>query len=290
MQRFWVVALAGGLVACGSAPPPEPEAPRRTAKEAKKELRGLIDEAYRVMRDGTPSDAMGLLAPDLFFIGPGPADVGLDRVGVLELAGALVDDRKQHKLKSFGLELFAGPDGRSAYAIDQLEYDGVAFAVTAVAAEIDGLWSLTTLEVTRAISSRKLASAVAPGPLPRWRPEDGSKAAHAEAPRAMLAALGLAADDVDDRLRQYGKDDDAAFVGPSPDEVSLGAKAIGKRWKKQAPRWTVAATVAGASPDGEEFAHCWYRAHAEGGPADQAAVEALGELAEQQRAACEDAL
>ena len=45
-----------------------------------------------------------------------------------------------------------------------------------------------------------------------------------------------------------------------------------------------------ATPDGEEFAHCWYRAHAEGGPADQAAVEALGELAEQQRAACEDAL
>lgn len=250
MQRTLIVALAWGLAACGSSPPPAPDAPRRSAKEAKAEARGLIDEAYRVMRTGTPTDMMGLLAPDLFFVGPGPADVGLDRAAVLELAGGLVDDRKKHKLKSFGLELFGGPDGRTAYAFDQVEYDGVAFAVTAIAAEVDGIWRLTTIELARAISSRKLDTAVAPGPLPAWRPADDRDAAHAAAPREMVEAIGLAADDVDDRLRQYGSSDDAAFVGPSPDEVSLGGKAIGKRWKKRAPRWTVGEVVAGASPDG----------------------------------------
>ncbi|MBK9033625.1 MAG: hypothetical protein IPL61_20570 [Myxococcales bacterium] len=45
-----------------------------------------------------------------------------------------------------------------------------------------------------------------------------------------------------------------------------------------------------ATPDGEELAQCWYHAHWEGDRADQAAVDALIEMAEQQRATCEDAL
>ena len=250
MHRVVVVALACALGGCGGAPATAPELPRGSAKEAKKEMRGLVDECYRVLKDGSPTEVMGLLAPDLFFVGPGPADVGLDRAATMELAGALIDARKKHKLKSFGLEVFGGPDGHSAYAIDQLEYDGVAFAVTAVAAEVDGLWSLTAIEVARAISSKRLDTAVAPGELPRWRPSGDPKAAHADAPKDVVAALGLAGDSVDDRLTQYGDGPDAAFVGPSPDEVILGRKALGKKWKKRAPRWAVDATVAGASPDG----------------------------------------
>lgn len=250
MQRVVVVALACALGGCGGAQATAPELPRGSAKEAKKEMRGLLDECYRVLKDGSPTEVMGLLAPDLFFVGPGPADVGLDRAATMELAGTLIDGRKKHKLKSFGLEVFGGPDGHSAYAIDQLEYDGVAFAVTAVAAEVDGLWSLTAIEVSRAISSKRLDAAVAPGELPRWRPSGDPKAAHTDAPKDVVAALGLAGDSVDDRLTQYGDDPDAAFVGPSPDEVILGRKALGKKWKKRAPRWAVDATVAGASPDG----------------------------------------
>jgi len=45
-----------------------------------------------------------------------------------------------------------------------------------------------------------------------------------------------------------------------------------------------------ATPDGEELASCWYRAQWEGDADDRAAVDALFELAEHQRAACEDAL
>ena len=250
MKRVAVVALACALGGCGGAQATAPELPRGSAKEAKQEMRGLIDECYRVLKDGSPTEVMGLLAPDLFFVGPGPGDVGLDRAATMELAGKLIDGRKKHKLKSFGLEVFGGPDGHSAYAIDQLEYDGVAFAMTAVAAEVDGLWSLTAIEVTRAISSKKLDGAAAPDALPRWRPSGEAKAAHTDAPKDVVAALGLASGDVDDRLSQYGDEPDAAVVGPSPDEVILGRKALGKKWKKRAPRWTVDATVAGASPDG----------------------------------------
>ena len=82
-----------------------------------------------------------------------------------------------------GLEVFGGPDGRTAYATDQIEYDGVAFAVTIIAAEIDGLWAFTTIEVTRALNRKRLDTAVAPGPLPKWKPTDGEQAAHTAAPR-----------------------------------------------------------------------------------------------------------
>ena len=250
MHRVVVVALACALGGCGGAQATAPELPRGSAKQAKQEMRGLIDECYRVLKDGSPTEVMGLLAPDLFFIGPGPADVGLDRAATMELAGALIDARKKHKLKSFGLEVFGGPDGHSAYAIDQLEYDGVAFAVTAVAAEVDGLWSLTAIEVSRAVSRKRLDTAVAPGELPAWKPSGAPKAAHVAAPKDVVATLAVAGDSVDDRLAQYGDDPDAAFVGPSPDDVILGHKALGKKWKKRAPRWAVDATVAGASPDG----------------------------------------
>lgn len=250
MQRVAVVVLACVLGGCGGSQATAPDRPRGSAKEAKQEIKGLIEECYRVLKDGSPTEVMGLLATDLFFVGPGPADVGLDRAATMELAASVIDARKKHKLKSFGLEVFGGPDGHTAYAFDQLEYDGVAFAVTAIAAEVDGLWSLTAIEVSRALGSKKLDGAVAPGELPRWRPSGEPKAAHVDAPKDVVAALGLAGDSVDDRLTQYGDDPDAAFVGPSPDEVILGHKALRKKWKKRAPRWTIDATVAGASPDG----------------------------------------
>lgn len=250
MHRTALAAVAVTVVACGGAPPAEPAAPRRPAKEAIKEARALIDEAYDAMRAGKPANVMGLLAPDLFLVGPGPADVGLDRAAAMELAGSLVDDRKKHKLKSYGLEVYGGPDGHTAYAVDQVDYDGTSFAVTAVAAEVDGLWTLTTIEVSRAISNRRLDQAVAPAELPRWRPGDDAKAVHAEAPRDLLKALTLAGDDVDLRLDQFGKDRDATFVGPSPDEVIVGRKALDKKWKKRAPRYQVGPMVGAASSDG----------------------------------------
>lgn len=248
MRMFAVLVV---VAACGASARVEPEAPRRTSKEAIREARGLVDEAYRTLRDGDVSGLMGLLAPDLFFVGPGPADVGLDRADALALGNDSIDSRKKHKLKSFGLELFAGPDGRSAYAIDQIEFDGTAFAVTVVMAEVDELWTITMIGVSRAVSAKRLDGAAVLAELPRWKPDDGDRrAAHAKAPREMLEALALAADDVDARLTQYGDGKDAAYVGPSPDEVILGAKALRKKWKKRAPRFTVETSVGGATPDG----------------------------------------
>jgi SnoaL-like domain len=241
------VALATG---CTTPSAVVAERPRGSAKAAVKETRSLIDEAYRSMREGSPADGMGLMSPDLFFIGPGPDDVGLDRAAAIELASKFIDDRKKHKLKSYGLEVSGGPDGHSAWATDQVDYDGVAYTVSIVAAEVDGSWALTTIEVSRAIGSRKLDGGPTLGELPRWQPSDDAGAAHSEAPKEMITAMELASEDVEARLTQFGKASDAAFVGPSPDDVILGSKAINKRWKKRAPTWAISSTVAGASPDG----------------------------------------
>ncbi len=178
-----------------------------------------------------------ILAPDLFFVGPGPADVGLDRSAALALGQEYVDDRQKHKLKSYSLEVFAGPNGRSAYAIDQLEFDGTAFAVTVVAAEVGDMWMITTIAISRAVSAKRLDSAAVLAELPAWRPSTTEdEPAHAKAPRQLVEALTLAASDLDARLPQSGKDPDAAYVGPSPDEVILGTQALGPTWTKRASR------------------------------------------------------
>ena len=59
-------------------------------------------------------------------------------------------------------------------------------------------------------SSSTVASdgAAAPDALPRWRPSGEAKAAHTDAPKDVVAALGLASGDVDDRLTQYGDEPD----------------------------------------------------------------------------------
>lgn len=259
------VALAGGadddpvmrslaalivLAACGAGTPVEPEEPKRDPKEAIREARGLIDEAYRSLRSGDVVGLQPILAPDLFFVGPGPADVGLDRSAALALGQEYVDDRQKHKLKSYSLEVFAGPNGRSAYAIDQLEFDGTAFAVTVVAAEVGDMWMITTIAISRAVSAKRLDSAAVLAELPAWRPSTTEdEPAHAKAPRQLVEALTLAASDLDARLTQYGKDPDAAYVGPSPDEVILGTKALGKKWKKRAPAWEIDASLGGATSD-----------------------------------------
>lgn len=246
-----MLAVLVVVAACGASARVEPEAPRRTDKEALREARGLVDEAYRSLRAGDVSGLMGLLAPDLFFIGPGPADVGLDRAAALELGNEAIEGRKKHKLKSYGLELFAGPDGRSAYAIDQIEFDGTAFAVTVVMAEVGDLWTITTIGVSRAVSAKRQDTAAALAELPRWKPPtDARDPAHDKAPREMLEAFALAAADVDARLTQFGDGKDGAYVGPAPDEVILGAKALRKKWKKRAPAFTVDESLGGATPDG----------------------------------------
>ena len=73
------------------------EDPASYPAKAKQEMRGLIDECYRVLKDGSPTEVMGLLAPDLFFVGPGPGDVGLDRAA-----------RKLYPRRALGLTRGAG--------------------------------------------------------------------------------------------------------------------------------------------------------------------------------------
>ncbi len=252
MHRSLVALVAVVAVGCAKPAAEEPDGPRGSPKEAVKETRELIDEAYRVLRDGDPVSLMGLLAPDLFLVGPGPDEVGLDRSAAIELAGTVIDSRKKHKLRSLGLEIEGGPDGVTAWAIDQIEYDGHAFAVTVIAAQVDGLWFITAIELAHAIPTRKLEKLrSAPLPeLPRWEPPEAKVSAHGAAPRSVLDAVKLAAADVGARLDQYGKQRDAAFVGPAPDQVEIGAKAIAKAWKKRAPSWQLDDTLVGSTPDG----------------------------------------
>jgi|GEM_PF-6216480 len=251
MRRSLVALAIASAIGCGKPLAEVPTAPRGSAKEAKQEARALIEEAYRVLRDGDPVSLMGLLAPDLFFVGPGPDEVGLDRSAAIELAGTFVDSRKKHKLRSLGLEIAGGPDGHSAWAIDQLEYDGHDLAVAVVAAQVDGLWTITAIEVAEALPARKRDRRAAPlPPLPRWKPPEAKVSAHAAPPREVAGLLTAAAGDEIVRLDQYGKQRDAAFVGGGPDEVEVGAKAIAKAWRKRSPTWQLDDTLAGATPDG----------------------------------------
>lgn len=253
MRSALAAVIAAVAVGCSTPPPVEPEAPRGTPKEARKEARALVEEAYRVLRDGDPVSLMGLLAPDLFFVGPGAGEVGLDRAAAIELASGVIDTRSKHKLRSLGLEIEAGPEGASAWAIDQIEYDGTSFAVTVIATQLDGLWAITAIEVARALPERRAEKLAAPAPwpeLPRWEPPDAKIPAHGEAPRPLAKAFIAAAAEVETRLDQYGDQRDAAFVGPGPDQVRLGVKAIAKLWKKRAPAWAVEETIAASTPDG----------------------------------------
>ena len=254
-SRVMVVAVVAA-VACKAAPPaPEAVEPGHP-DDAVREARALVEEAYRNLRRGDGAGMMPMLAADVFVVGPGPADVGLDRSAAAVAVGDALSAKKAHKLRSSRMVAEAAPDGRSAWVTDQIELDGQPYAVVAIAAEVDDLWVLTAIEVARAVPEgriKKLAAAgglAALGDLPAWTGGKPPAAGNLAAPPGVLDTFAEAMTDPEARLAQLaGKP--VTFVGVAPRAVVRGAKKLEKAWKKRAPTWTIGDTLAGATPDGQ---------------------------------------
>lgn len=242
------VAVIASSVACGAKPPPAaPEREPGSPEVAEKEIRSLLGEAYGSVKRNNAPGMMSLLAPDVFVAGPRHGDVGLERSAALVALGEAIGGKKAHKLRSTKLEYGAAPDGRSAWAVDQIELDGKPFVVVALAAELDGLWALTAVHVARPAKDAEPAAAAPP----RWSAKDA--AVHKAAAPEALQVLGQLTGEPDlrvDYLDAYA-DRQSMVVRAGPKGALRGAKAIKKAWKKKPPVWTVGAPLAAASsPDG----------------------------------------
>jgi hypothetical protein len=221
--------------------------PGGSPEVAEKEIRSLLSEAYNSVKRNNAPGMMSLLAPDVFVAGPRHADVGLERSAALVALNDAIASKKPHKLRSTKLEYGAAPDGRSAWAVDQIELDGKPFVVVALAAELDGLWALTAVNVAR--PSRDAEPAATP-PV-GWNAKDA--ATHREVSSEASQVLAQLTGEPDlrvDYLDAYA-DRQSMVVLAGPKGALRGAKAIKKAWKKKPPVWTVGAPLAAASsPDG----------------------------------------
>jgi len=219
------------LVACGAKP--APAAPTASADVepdvATRQAREVVEEIYRSLRRGNPDGIQPLLSAELFVAGPGAGDVFVGRAdAVLALSKAL-DVGRKHRLTSRGLRVVAAPGGRSAWASDQIDVDGRAYTVTVVLASVDDLWIATALQIARPVAERTVRTLAESGQLARPAPVPGGVAEQAR-PVVQLFQDGTAG-----RARfldQLADRGDAVVVGSGPREVTTGAKAIRKRWKR----------------------------------------------------------
>ena len=137
------------VIGCKSPPPEVPVQEPGDPDEAKKEIKSLLGEVYQSVRRSNAPGMMSLAAPDVFVAGPRHGDLGLERSEALVALDDAIRGKKSHKVKSTKLDVGAAVDGRSAWAVDQIDVDGKSFVVVALAAELDGLWALTAVHVAR---------------------------------------------------------------------------------------------------------------------------------------------
>jgi len=253
LQSRWAALAAIALViGCKSKPPAAPEQEPGSPDEAKKEIKSLLAEAYQGVRRSNAPGMMSLAAPDIFVAGPRHADIGLERSAALVALDDAIRAKKAHKVKSVKLDVGAAVDGRSAWAVDQIDVDGKGFVVVALAAELDGLWALTTVQVVRAGGDAGAPAASPAG----WRaPAQGPNPAHASAvtdAEKVLAQLTGEPDLRVDYLDHYAdRQSIVVRAGGGKKSALRGVKQIKKAWKKKPPVWTVGAPLAAATtPDG----------------------------------------
>lgn len=152
-------------------------------------------------------------------------------------------------------------------------------------------------------TDRTLRLADAPGAidLPRdeqaWSYSGGSAAVVAPGTIAYPQPLTVKVDilrEIDDRMYEDGIALGSFEVVPgSACRLTRAARCDGRACKAEfelTQPGVCLVRARAATPDGEELAACWYRAQWEGDTADRAAVDALVELGEDQRAACEASL
>lgn len=260
-----VVALVAAAAGCGGKPEArEPKGEEVDPDEAEREARSVIEEAYGSMRRGNAEGLLPLLAEDLFVAGPRSADVGLARSdAVVALTAALDAARKpKHKVKSRDLSVVATAGGRSAWATDQVEIDGVPYALTALVAQIDDLWVITAIHVARTVPDKQLKKRVKDGALVRPAPIAAATPPDPKA-RELIALVTEAANDPAELLDQIGGGGDVIAIGTAPQAVTRGKKKIRKAWKKRDKKKATFTTLQGEPMVrlGADGAHAWVLAN-----------------------------
>lgn len=259
-----VVAGVGLGTGCKAKPPAAPALEPRTPEEAEREIAALLDEAYQSLKRNNAPGMMSLIAADAFLAGPRFGDVAVERSEALVAVGEAVRGKKAPRLRSSKLQVGGAPEGRSAWAIDQLELNGKPLVVVALGAEVDGMWALTAIQVARLTRD---AEAPAASAASAWAPASGG--AHRPAPPEVATVVAQLTGEPERRLDylDHYADRESMVVRSGPKSAVRGVKDIKKAWKKQAPVWTLGEALASATtPDGA-FAWALLPAALDGEPA-----------------------
>ncbi|HVV87327.1 MAG TPA: hypothetical protein VHE35_30005, partial [Kofleriaceae bacterium] len=153
----WMALALAMVGACGgrAAVTHGVAAPAPEAGTAVDEARGLASEIEESLEHGDASGLAPLCAADLVAVGPRAGDEGRARTDTLiALRDALPGER--HKLKVRDQQIDSAAGARSAWLTEQLDVDGKRHAVSAVAAEVDGLWLVTAVNVGATVPERAL--------------------------------------------------------------------------------------------------------------------------------------
>jgi ketosteroid isomerase-like protein len=215
------IAFSAVLVACGGGGAAKVKAPPPVeASQAEEGARDVIEEIYESLGHGDAAGTLGLLAPELLVVGPGPQTVYVDKSAAVVALTDAFDGLAKHKVKSKSLVVFAAPRGHSAWAVDKVTVDGETYLMAAVLTESDDLWVVTAVSVARPVKDKEVAGAVRPA----------TPAVAAKAPDAsVLAIFEEAIAGREDAIDQL--DDDALLVGRNG-TITDGSEKVAKAWIK----------------------------------------------------------
>ncbi len=249
-----LVAL-GACASGGTTPAPQtvklgPEIDKATAES---DAKGLVDEVYSNLGRGKADNLIPLLAPPLVVFGPRKLDVAGNRADALVALGKVIDPKKAAQVISGSLAVMSGAGGRSAWAVDVIQVDGMPMAFTAVMSSNDDLWLLDAAAIARVPTKATLKaelkkeSVVPPGMA------SGPKSDPRAAGAVDRFQKGLA------NQTQWGADLESrtmpVMIGPTTGEVARGKKDVkamwGKRMKANVREIAVGDIVSAVTPDGQ---------------------------------------
>jgi hypothetical protein len=224
MSRGAVVVVALALGACPASGPKEVEEPVVDSRTATKGARELVKELYDNVRRGGTDGLAPLADPALVTVGPGPADIYVERTeALLALANVLPPDKK-YKLVSTDLRVSASPGGHAAWASDVITIDGAKYSLAIVMTEADDLWTIAAIQIGIPIPAKELRPKRLAPPAPVPAPADPAK------PLLQLFEAGALDPGV---LQEQLANRPSTVVRDFTGRALIGKKAIKKAWKKE---------------------------------------------------------
>ncbi|MCB9559020.1 MAG: nuclear transport factor 2 family protein [Kofleriaceae bacterium] len=236
-RRVWGGVAASVLIlvavtACGGGGGAKVRRPAPVdVEEAAGNARDVIEEAYRSLELGSHDGLLSLLAPDVFVAGPGPQVWAERSAALLALADALeAGGGKKHRLKSRALTVAAAPGGHSAWATDQVDFDGQSYLATFVLVDSDGLWVIRAVQLGRPVTAKRAAKLQGDGKLAVLPAVPGGAT---PASQPVVALVEEATVDRDDLIDQLAERDDVMVIARGATRPTVGVDAVYKAWKKE---------------------------------------------------------